>query len=73
MDYVGHVIRPPSEAYSMIIQVTVGCSHNMCTFCGAYKDLQPKYWVKDWETVKKDIDEASGYRYGFTKSFNRNH
>jgi radical SAM superfamily enzyme YgiQ (UPF0313 family) len=69
MDYVGHVIRPPSEAYSMIIQVTVGCSHNMCTFCGAYKDLKPKYWVKDWETVKKDIDEASGYKYGFTKAF----
>lgn len=69
MDYVGHVIRPPSEAYSMIIQVTVGCSHNMCTFCGAYKDLQPKYWVKDWETVKKDIDEASSYKYGFTKAF----
>ena len=69
MDYVGHVIRPPSEAYSMIIQVTVGCSHNMCTFCGAYKDLQPKYWVKEWETVKKDIDEASSYRSGFTKAF----
>jgi len=41
----------------------------MCTFCGAYKDLQPKYWVKEWETVKKDIDEASSYRYGFTKAF----
>jgi len=69
MDYVGHVIRPPSEAYSMIIQVTVGCSHNMCTFCGAYKDLDPKYRVKDWETVKRDIDEASSYKYGFTKAF----
>ncbi|HOP31059.1 MAG TPA: radical SAM protein [Spirochaetota bacterium] len=69
MDYVGHVIRPPSEAYSMIIQVTVGCSHNMCTFCGAYKDLKPKFWVKDWETVKRDIDEASSYRYGFKRAF----
>ncbi|MCL1833543.1 MAG: radical SAM protein [Leptospirales bacterium] len=69
MDYVGHVIRPPSEAYSMIIQVTVGCSHNMCTFCGAYKDLQPKFWIKDWEIVKKDIDEASSYKYGFRKAF----
>jgi len=69
MDYVGHVIRPPSEAYSMIIQVTVGCSHNMCTFCGAYKDLQPKFWIKDWDTVKKDIDEASSYKYGFKKAF----
>jgi len=69
MDYVGHVIRPPSEAYSMIIQVTVGCSHNMCTFCGAYKDLTPKFRVKDWETVKRDIDEASSYRYGFKRAF----
>ncbi len=61
MDYVGHVIRPPSEAYSMIIQVTVGCSHNMCTFCGTYKDQ--KFRVKDMATIKRDIDEASRYRF----------
>ena len=67
MDYVGHVIRPPSEAYSMIIQVTVGCSHNMCTFCGTYKGQ--KFRIKDMKTIKRDIDEASGYRYGFTKAF----
>ncbi|OHD64980.1 MAG: radical SAM protein [Spirochaetes bacterium RBG_13_51_14] len=61
MDYIGHVIRPPSEAYSMIIQVTVGCSHNMCTFCGTYKDQ--KFRIKDIETIKRDIDEASRYRF----------
>ena len=61
MDYVGHVIRPPSEAYSMIIQVTVGCSHNMCTFCGTYKEQ--KYRVKDMETIRRDIDEASRYKF----------
>ncbi len=61
MDYVGHVIRPPSEAYSMIIQVTVGCSHNMCTFCGAYKG--EKFRLKDMDTIKRDIDEASRYRF----------
>lgn len=61
MDYVGHIIRPPSEAYSMIIQVTVGCSHNMCTFCGTYKDQ--KFYVKDMQQVKRDIDEASRYRF----------
>ena len=61
MDYVGYVIRPPSEAYSMIIQVTVGCSHNMCTFCGTYKGQ--KFRVKDMATIKKDIDEASRYRF----------
>ena len=69
MDYVGHVIRPPSEAYSMIIQVTVGCSHNMCTFCGTYKDLDERFRIKDWDTVRRDIDEASGYRYGFKRAF----
>lgn len=38
MNYDGDIIRPPSEANSIIIQVTVGCSHNRCTFCGAYKN-----------------------------------
>ncbi len=67
MDYVGHVIRPPSEAYSMIIQVTVGCSHNMCTFCGTYKDV--KFRVKDMSVIKRDIDEASSWGYNFDKAF----
>jgi len=61
MDYVGHIIRPPSEAYSMIIQVTVGCSHNMCTFCGTYKGR--KFYIKDIKQIKRDIDEASRYRF----------
>jgi len=51
----------------MIIQVTVGCSHNQCTFCGTYKG--EKYRLKDMKTVKRDIDEASGYNYSFTKAF----
>lgn len=38
MQYEGNIIRPPSEAHSIIIQVTAGCSHNKCVFCGAYKD-----------------------------------
>jgi radical SAM superfamily enzyme YgiQ (UPF0313 family) len=41
----------------------------MCTFCGTYKDLDEKFRVKDWETVRRDIDEASGYRYGFKRAF----
>jgi radical SAM superfamily enzyme YgiQ (UPF0313 family) len=64
---LGHVIRPPSEAYSMIIQVTVGCSHNQCTFCGTYKDQ--RFRLKDMATIKRDIDEMSSYRYGFTRAF----
>ncbi len=67
MDYVGNVIRPPSEARSMIIQVTVGCSHNQCTFCGAYKEQ--KFYFKDMGQIKRDIDEMAGYGVPFTKAF----
>lgn len=67
MDYVGNVIRPPSEAKSMIIQVTVGCSHNQCTFCGTYKGYN--FYLKDIEQVKKDIIEMAGYGIPFDKAF----
>lgn len=46
MNYDGDIIRPPSEADSIIIQVTVGCSHNKCTFCGAYKDTTKKFRIR---------------------------
>ena len=57
MHYTGNVIRPPSEAGSIILQVTTGCSHNKCTFCGAYKD-QP-FTIKDHKIVKEDLEFAS--------------
>ncbi len=59
MHYEGNVIRPPSEAHSIILQVTVGCSHNKCTFCGAYKDVAFK--IKEEALVLEDIDFASRY------------
>lgn len=60
MKYEGNVIRPPSEAYSLLLQVTVGCSHNKCTFCSAYKG--EKFRIKSREEILEDILEASQYR-----------
>jgi len=56
MHYEGAVFRPPSEARSLIIQVTIGCSHNKCTFCYMYKDKQ--FRVRKIEDIKKDLDES---------------
>ena len=57
MHYEGNMIRPPSEAYSILLQVTVGCSHNKCTFCGAYRDVRFK--VKPDDIVMADIAFAA--------------
>jgi radical SAM superfamily enzyme YgiQ (UPF0313 family) len=59
MDYEGLIIRPPSEAYSLLLQVTVGCSHNKCTFCGTYR--QKKFKIKPIERIEKDLQEARSY------------
>ena len=59
MQYEGTVIRPPSEANSIILQVSIGCSHNHCTFCGAYKDK--KFRLRDEGAIDRDIDFAGRY------------
>jgi len=59
MQYEGAIYRPPSEAYSLIIQATVGCTHNKCTFCTMYKDK--KFRMKPFETVLADLEEARKY------------
>jgi len=57
MRYEGPIYRPPSEADSLLIQATVGCPHNRCTFCMVYKD-GIQYKVRPIEDIKKDIYEA---------------
>jgi radical SAM superfamily enzyme YgiQ (UPF0313 family) len=59
MHYEGMCIRPPSEAYSILLQVTLGCSHNKCSFCGTYKDK--RFTIKDDKIILNDILFASKY------------
>jgi len=59
MKYEGSIYRPPSEAYSLLIQVTTGCSHNKCTFCPCFKDK--KFQIKSFPEIEEDIIEASRY------------
>ena len=59
MHYDGTIIRPPSEALSILLQVTLGCSHNSCTFCGTYDDK--RFNIRDDETILSDILFASKY------------
>ncbi len=59
MHYEGMCIRPPSEANSILLQATVGCSHNKCTFCGSYKDK--RFRIKDNDIILSDILFASRY------------
>jgi radical SAM superfamily enzyme YgiQ (UPF0313 family) len=62
MKYEGMIFRPPSEADSLILQVTVGCSYNKCTFCGAYQGK--RFRIKSFEEIKEDIDEVRSYKIG---------
>ncbi len=59
MKYEGSIYRPPSEAYSLLIQVSTGCSHNKCTFCPCFKDKT--FRIKSFQEIEEDIREASRY------------
>jgi len=57
MHYEGNIIRPPSEANSILLQVTVGCSHNKCTFCGTYRG--ERFKIKSDNIINQDIEFAA--------------
>lgn len=56
MRYEGTVYRPPSEANSLIVQVTIGCSQNSCTFCSMYKDK--KFRIRNLNYILSDLSEG---------------
>lgn len=56
MRYYGAVYRPPSEAYSLIVQVTYGCSHNTCAFCSMYKEK--RFRLRPMEEIMEDFQMA---------------
>jgi len=57
MRYEGRIFRPPSEAHSYILQATIGCSHNHCTYCDMYRDK--RFRVRDLAETLADLREAA--------------
>lgn len=57
MRYEGVVYRPPSEARSLIVQLTIGCAHNHCTFCTMYKDKI--FRIRTVKEILRDFEEAA--------------
>ena len=62
MRYTGKLYRPPSEAYSYILQATIGCSWNRCTYCDMYRD-KPTFRERPLRESLEDIAMA-GVQYG---------
>jgi len=63
IEYVMPMFRPPSEGNSFIIQATVGCSHNNCTYCAMYREGVQKFRIRPFEEIKEIIDFASERDY----------
>jgi len=57
LDYDYPLYRPPSEARSLIFQVTLGCSFNKCSYCDMYRTKE--YQERSWDEIRMEIDMAS--------------
>ena len=60
MHYTEQIYRPPSEARSVLLEVTTGCSHNLCTFCNAAKGL--KFRLSPMEHIIEDVKEIAAFK-----------
>lgn len=69
LSYIEPVFRPPSEARSLILQVTNGCSWNNCTFCDMYTQEQKKFRARKEEEIEQDIIKAAASGVPFEKVF----
>ncbi|MCL5289790.1 MAG: radical SAM protein [Bacillota bacterium] len=63
----GIVYRPPSEANSFILRVTIGCSHNSCTFCNMYRQVQ--FRIRPMKEIVEQIKSAAAYNPNLKKVF----
>ena len=65
--YTSTVYRPPSEARSLILQATIGCSYNRCTFCGMYRDRP--FRVRKLEELEEEIQSVAALDPGMRRVF----
>ena len=59
IEYINPFFRPPSEAKSFILQATIGCSHNNCTYCAMYRKEEQEFRVRPMDEIKEIIDTAT--------------
>jgi radical SAM superfamily enzyme YgiQ (UPF0313 family) len=59
IEYITPYFRPPSEGKSFILQATIGCSHNQCTYCAMYRKDEQKFRIRPMDEIREIIDEAS--------------